>query len=214
MLRWYFYGDMKTLAASDDVQSIRLRLEKLSPNDTARWGRMNVHQMVCHLCDSMRVPLGEKVVSDAEMRRLQRTIMKWAALYLPLKWPRDVPTRPEIDQCRLNGALNDFESDRQSAISLVPRLRDADLEGKRHPIFGLLTRAQWLRWGWLHADHHLRQFGRRWTSGLSRRSHEHFAYKGLRGLRDQHRDDICHVFGLNFPVRIGRFAAAAESRID
>jgi len=28
------------------------------------------------------------------------------------------------------------------------------------PIFGPLTRAEWLRWGYLHADHHLRQFGR------------------------------------------------------
>jgi len=29
-----------------------------------------------------------------------------------------------------------------------------------HPIFGQMTRAEWLRWGYLHTDHHLRQFGR------------------------------------------------------
>ena len=28
-----------------------------------------------------------------------------------------------------------------------------------HPIFGPLTTWEWQRWGWLHADHHLRQFG-------------------------------------------------------
>jgi hypothetical protein len=27
-----------------------------------------------------------------------------------------------------------------------------------HPMFGSMQRADWLRWGWLHADHHLRQF--------------------------------------------------------
>jgi len=86
--------------------------------------------------------------------------MKWAALYLPLNWPKGVPTRLEIDQCRLNAQKDDFESDRQTAIALVPRLRDAELEGKRHPGFGPLTSAQWMRWGWLHADHHLRHFGR------------------------------------------------------
>lgn len=153
-------SDMKTLARSEDFQSILLRLESLSADDAARWGRMNAHQMVCHLCDAMRVPLGEKVVSDEELRLMQRAVMKWAALYFPLKWPRGFPTRPEIDQCQLNGARDDFESDRRTAIALVPRLRDAEVEGKRHPFFGPLKRAQWLRWGWLHADHHLRQFGR------------------------------------------------------
>ena len=151
---------MKTLATSEDFQSILLRLETLSVDDTALWGKMNAHQMVCHLSDSMRVPLGEKVVSDEEMRPLQRTVMKWGGLYLPLKWPRGLPTRPEIDQCRLNASSDDFESDRRTAIALVPRLRDAEIEGRRHPFFGPITRAQWLRWGWLHADHHLRQFGR------------------------------------------------------
>jgi hypothetical protein len=151
---------MKTLARSGDFQSILLRLERLSADDTARWGKMNSHQMVCHLCDSMRVPLGEKVVSDVAMRPLQRTIMKWGALYVPLQWPKGLSTRPEIDQCLLNELRDDFESDRQTAIALVPRLRDAEVEGKRHPFFGSITRAQWMRWGWLHADHHLRQFGR------------------------------------------------------
>jgi hypothetical protein len=27
-----------------------------------------------------------------------------------------------------------------------------------HPMFGSMKRADWLRWGYLHADHHLRQF--------------------------------------------------------
>jgi hypothetical protein len=29
-----------------------------------------------------------------------------------------------------------------------------------HPLFGPMSRAAWLRWGYLHLDHHLRQFGR------------------------------------------------------
>jgi hypothetical protein len=151
---------MRTLAVSEDAQSIVSRLEALLPDDGARWGKMNVHQMVCHLADSMRVPLGEVSVSDAEMAPVLRLIVKWGALYVPLKWARGVPTRPEIDQCRLKGSVNSFESDRERAIALVPRLCEANLDGVRHAMFGPLTQSQWLRWGWLHADHHLRQFGR------------------------------------------------------
>jgi hypothetical protein len=29
----------------------------------------------------------------------------------------------------------------------------------RHPIFGELTEREWMRWGYLHTDHHFRQFG-------------------------------------------------------
>ena len=29
----------------------------------------------------------------------------------------------------------------------------------RRPIFGELTEWEWMRWGYLHADHHFRQFG-------------------------------------------------------
>jgi len=151
---------MKTLAASEVEQAILLRLEALSPHDAALWGRMNVHQMVRHLCDAVRIPLGEITVSDAELQPLSRAVMKWGALYFPLRWPKNVSTRPEIDQCRLNSPLGEFESDRQSAIALLSRFCQADLEGRRHPSFGPITRAQWLRWGWLHTDHHLRQFGR------------------------------------------------------
>jgi hypothetical protein len=151
---------MKTLAVAADIDSIQLRLKALTFQDAARWGRMNVHQMVKHLCDSMSVPLGEMTVSKASMPPIQRTLMKWGALYAPFKWPRNVPTRPEIDQCGLDRPLNDFESDMQTAVHLVRRLGDADLEGNYHPYFGPISRAQWLRWGWLHADHHLRQFGR------------------------------------------------------
>jgi hypothetical protein len=32
------------------------------------------------------------------------------------------------------------------------------LEREPHPVFGPMTRVDWLRWGYLHVDHHLRQF--------------------------------------------------------
>jgi len=35
----------------------------------------------------------------------------------------------------------------------------ADLGNNEHPLFGPMSRAEWLRWGYLHMDHHFRQFG-------------------------------------------------------
>jgi hypothetical protein len=35
---------------------------------------------------------------------------------------------------------------------------DVSVDWPAHPIFGAMTRRAWMRWGYLHVDHHLRQF--------------------------------------------------------
>jgi hypothetical protein len=42
---------------------------------------------------------------------------------------------------------------------ILGRLRALRPDRPAHPIFGPMSEAAWLRWGYLHADHHLRQFG-------------------------------------------------------
>jgi hypothetical protein len=54
-----------------------------------------------------------------------------------------------------------FDEDRARLLEIFERFcEDPPHEDCPHPIFGILTREEWMRWGWLHADHHLRQFGR------------------------------------------------------
>ena len=88
---------MKTLARERDKAELLHRFKQLRPDSGRRWGRMSAHQMVCHLNDSFRMMAGDKLVSGGTSR-LQRSIVKWIALYLPLSWPAGIPTRPEIDQ--------------------------------------------------------------------------------------------------------------------
>lgn len=115
--------------------------------------------MVCHLCDAYRLPLGEKTASPAT-GFLQRTIVKWIVLQLPLKWPKGVATRPEMEQGVGGTPPAEFERDRAGLLSIVRRFCDTAVPAEPHPFFGTLSRQEWLRWGYLHADHHLRQFGR------------------------------------------------------
>jgi hypothetical protein len=148
------------------------RVAALSPGASSNWGRMTAHGMVCHLSDSFRVPLGERSASMAT-GLYQRTVMKWAALYVVVRWPHNRPTRPEVEQ-GVGGSLpEDFQADRDQLLRLIERFSACFSEhfskqfresGRRfdrppHPLFGAMTGRQWLRWGYLHADHHLRQFG-------------------------------------------------------
>ena len=150
---------MKTLARLRDKAEILRRLRAVSPQSARRWGRMSAHQMVCHLNDSFLVVTGEKPVSPAT-GLLQRTLVKWSALYLPLPWPAGIGTRPEIDQ-EIGGTRPfDFEADVAQLEALVERITGTrGFDGQSHPIFGRMSEAAWLRWGYLHMDHHLRQFG-------------------------------------------------------
>jgi hypothetical protein len=121
---------------------------------------MSAHQMVCHLADAFRMALGTKEVRlDAGL--LQRTIVKGFALYVPLAWPEGrLRTSPELDQDHGGTRPADFASDKAEAERLLQEItRGAAALQRTHPVFGPLSRAAWLRWGYLHTDHHLRQFG-------------------------------------------------------
>jgi hypothetical protein len=151
---------MKTFARERDVAGIRQRLKTVRPDSRRRWGRMTAHQMVCHLSDSFLAVTGRKDMSMAT-GPLQRTVLKWMALYVPLSWPAGVQTRPELDQGLGGTRPSDFAAD----IALLETLCvefTAEINSGRvrvHPIFGPMSKSDWLRWAYLHMDHHLRQFG-------------------------------------------------------
>ena len=116
--------------------------------------------MVCHLADAFRMALGERPVSSSA-RLYERTLVKWIALYVPASWPAGIQTRPELDQRQAGTPPSEFAADLAAVEALIARVTadDAGLDRQLHPIFGGLSRSAWMRWAYLHLDHHLRQFG-------------------------------------------------------
>lgn len=151
---------MKTLARPRDKAELLQRVRTLRPDSVRRWGRMSVHQMVCHLCDGFRMGTGEKPVRRVA-GAVRGTTIKWVALYLPVRWPSGFPTTPELDQERLGTSPADFAADvaQLEALLELVTTRSSSFEWQAHPLFGRMSEAAWLRWGYLHVDHHLRQFG-------------------------------------------------------
>ncbi|PYQ01006.1 MAG: hypothetical protein DMF83_26680 [Acidobacteria bacterium] len=151
---------MKTLARPRDKAEILQRLRVVRPESARRWGRMSAHQMICHLSDALRMGTGHKPVSHATSL-FHRTILKWIVLYAPLRWPAGILTRPEIDQEQGGTRPCDFMADvaQLEALLEVVTAPTRSFDWQRHPIFGRMSDAAWLRWGYLHLDHHLRQFG-------------------------------------------------------
>uniref|UniRef100_A0A7V5CSE9 DUF1569 domain-containing protein n=1 Tax=Acidobacterium capsulatum TaxID=33075 RepID=A0A7V5CSE9_9BACT len=150
---------MKRLTTPGCFDQVCQRIAALRPDDAARWGRMNAHQMICHLCDSAQVAMGEKEVTASGLG-LPPWLLKKLALEVPVPWAKNVPTPPQIDQLREGTPPVEFERDRKEMLHRTRLLLDAPLEGRPHAYFGPLTQEEWMRWAWLHTDHHLRQFGR------------------------------------------------------
>ena len=151
---------MKSLSDADVKSEILQRIAKLQHGAPARWGRMSASQMICHVSDAFRLSMGEKSATPATSV-FHRTVLKWGALYFPLQWPKGFRTRPEMEQGAGGTPPSEFNCDRDTLIALIERFSSSsrDFQWEVHPIFGGLSYGEWMRWGYLHSDHHLRQFG-------------------------------------------------------
>jgi hypothetical protein len=151
---------MKSFLTMADTKEILERLRQVRPDSPRQWGRMSSHQMLCHLNDSFKFTLGEKENSSVS-NPFTRTVVKWIALYTPMKWPQGSKTMPEMDQLIGGTPPVEFEGDRTLLLTLIERFT-GQANGNAfppHPFFGQMNEFEWMRWGYLHCDHHLRQFG-------------------------------------------------------
>ena len=146
------------MARAADREDLLRRLGHIRAQSPRRWGRMNAHQMICHLSDSFGSVLGIRSAARGGSA-FERIVIKRVALYGPVPWPRGFRTRPEVDQEKEGTPPGDFAADLERLKQRFTQFAELDDFPYPHPMFGRMTRNQWLRWGYLHMNHHLRQFG-------------------------------------------------------
>jgi hypothetical protein len=152
---------MKLLSDPGCKQEILARLKQIGPETPRKWGKMNASQMICHLNDCYLAPMGDRPMEIPQGFSLM-SVMKQFALYAPFPWPRGVPTRPEFDQHGGGGTPPaQFESDMRILLASIEKFtgQPRNFNFRPHPMFKEMSEKDWMRWGYLHADHHLRQFG-------------------------------------------------------
>jgi len=149
---------MKNLGERRCVEEIRGRILTLHHDDKAVWGVMNAGEMVCHLREAYRVA---GTVPNVALipGPVSPGMMKFFALKLPMKWPKTIQTVPELKRESLP-APGEFEAEKKRLLEEFEGFVVAAAKRLSHPFFGTMTAWDWQRWGYLHGDHHLRQFGR------------------------------------------------------
>jgi hypothetical protein len=151
---------MKTLLNPADKEEILRRLNTIQQASQRRWGSMSAHNMICHLSDGFRLYMGERLAKPVALPA-PRALIKWFALWASLPWPHGFQTAPELDQREGGTRPVEFDADMRELRALTERFtrKPRDFDWKPHPHFGAMSEREWNRLAYLHADHHLRQFG-------------------------------------------------------
>jgi hypothetical protein len=147
----------KTLAHTADCDEIRRRIAALTPASPRVWGSMSIGGMLCHVDDSYHVVIGERPLSASKLA-MPQGVAKFFALRSPFRWPRGMMSGESVRQDAGGTPPGEFAQDRGRLLQTFDRFCACTQLIAIHPMLGGMNRADWLRWGYLHADHHLRQF--------------------------------------------------------
>jgi hypothetical protein len=132
------------------------RVERLTPDSRAQWGKFDAAGMLAHLNDAMRMTMGELSIPPRKML-LRYTPIKQLVIYV-LPFPKSAPTAPQL---LVRCAQADLAMERAEFRTLAERAaaKASTDAWPEHPAFGKLSHKDWGVLAYRHTDHHLRQFG-------------------------------------------------------
>lgn len=136
-------------------QKIIERINKLSPDTKAKWGKMNPSQMLAHCRMPIGIALGLHTIKGNWLMKLILPLFK-KNLYDGKPYKQGLPTDKSFV---MTGKDKDFETEKNKLFDMISQFIDDNITNDKHPVFGKLTKEQWSKATWKHLDHHLQQFG-------------------------------------------------------
>ena len=146
---------MKSFWNEQDRSEILERLQSLRPETPPIWGENSASQIVCHLCDQLRIAYAE--IPTEKARGPLRFWPINALVVSVLPWPKGAPTPHEA----WTTAPKSWDEDLRTSAQLIEAFARKNRNGRwpDHPLFGRMSGSRWGVLSYRHFDHHLRQFG-------------------------------------------------------
>jgi hypothetical protein len=131
------------------------RINKLTPESQALWGKMSVTQMCKHTNEALIVAFGENEIKVNFIMKFLGKMLKNKVFNSEFK--KNSPTAKEF----IFTNKYDFEASRNELIKNFSRFAEGhpSIKVVNHPFWGKMTYEDWDKLMWKHVDHHLRQFG-------------------------------------------------------
>jgi hypothetical protein len=138
-----------------DNEAMIARINSLTPDNNALWGKMTVDQMCKHCNTAIQVAFGKQDLKINFLMRILGSMLKNKAFNSD--FGKNSPTAKEF---KFEGSY-DFEASRKELAESIAQFAHGTqvIKVMDHPFWGKMTYEDWDKLIWRHTDHHLRQFG-------------------------------------------------------
>lgn len=149
---------MQNIFEQQGAKKLVERINALSENSKAEWGKMDVSQMLAHCNVAFDMAYTEKYPKAGGFKKFMLKLFVKNAVVGPKPYPKNGRTAPEFV---IEGSRN-FQDEKTKIIDYINKtnnLGTAHFEGKENINFGALSSSEWNTMFSKHLDHHLKQFG-------------------------------------------------------
>jgi len=148
---------IKNVFDADVHSEITKRINSLTKDSKAQWGKMDVAQMLAHLSVSYEFIYTNKHPKPKGLKKiLLKTFVKKIVVG-PKPYKRNSRTAPEF----MIVSSKIFESEKAQLLAYLDKTYEhtgAYFHNKESLSFGKLTQQEWNNMFYKHLDHHLKQF--------------------------------------------------------
>lgn len=149
---------MKNIFALDVTTELINRINKLTPETKALWGKMNVAQMLAHCNVTYEMAYENKHPKPGAFKKFILKAFVKNLVVNEKPYGKSGQTAPEF----LVSADKNFEAEKTRLINYIKKtqeLGENHFENKESHSFGALNKQEWNNMFYKHLNHHLNQFG-------------------------------------------------------
>lgn len=149
---------MNNIFEKGETEKVIARINKLTPETSPQWGKMNVAQMLAHCCVTYEMAFENKHPKTNFLMQLMLKAFVKQAVVGPKPYPKNSRTAPAF----VISDQRDFEKEKNRLIAYLEKtseLGESYFDGKESLSFGKLSKEEWNIMFYKHLDHHLSQFG-------------------------------------------------------
>jgi len=149
---------MKSVFTKEGTDEIIGRIKQLTPQTHAKWGKMNVGQMLAHCNVTYDYVFTDKYPKPDGVKKWMLKFFVKPIVVGDKPYQKNGRTAPDF----VMTTEKDFEAEKKRLIdhlNKVLELGEEHFDKKESHSFGVLKKAEWNNMFYKHLDHHLGQFG-------------------------------------------------------
>lgn len=149
---------MQNIFENKGAEELINRIEALTPETKAQWGKMSVDQMLAHCNVAFDMAYTDKYPKAGGFKKFMLKMFVKNAVVGPKPYPKNGRTAPEF----IIEGSRDFNKEKQILIDYIKKTNElgaTSFEGKENINFGALSSQEWNTMFSKHMDHHFQQFG-------------------------------------------------------